>query len=78
MSAKGSKSLVSKREWKAEEENDSDWESFGEDATEAWEASDDWRAEMGVILNETSEAKPYPSYKHAAAAGGSLGSRSNP
>ncbi|KAG8842294.1 hypothetical protein FRC20_004522, partial [Serendipita sp. 405] len=49
-----------------EGEEDSDWESIGEDGTEAWEYNSEWRAEMGDILNETVGGNKQ-SYRDAAA-----------
>jgi len=62
-SVKSSKSGRSRR-FPHEEEEDSDWESIGEDGTEAWEYSSEWRAEMGDIMNETLSNKT--TYREAA------------
>jgi len=48
-----------------EHEEDSDWESIGEDGTEAWDYNSEWRAEMGGIMGETVAQKT--SYRDALA-----------
>ncbi|PVF99004.1 hypothetical protein CPB86DRAFT_784232 [Serendipita vermifera] len=64
---KSVKSSKSKRiKFPHEEDQDSDWESIGEDGTEAWEYNSEWRAEMGNIMNETLAMGGRPSYRDAA------------
>lgn len=48
-----------------EHDDDSDWESIGEDGTEAWEYNSEWRAEMSDIAGETLAQKT--SYRDALA-----------
>ncbi|CCA74106.1 hypothetical protein PIIN_08060 [Serendipita indica DSM 11827] len=71
-------STKSRRQFPHEEEADSDWESIGEDPTEAWDYNSEWRAEMGDILGETTNQKM--SYRDITAAvvsiDSSLGSES--
>ena len=59
-------STKSRRKFPHEEDADSDWESIGEDATEAWDYNSEWRAEMGDILGETTNQKT--SYRDITAA----------
>ncbi|KAG8811209.1 hypothetical protein FRC17_002580 [Serendipita sp. 399] len=76
-------SVKSRRSAKArfpheEGEDDSDWESIGEDGTEAWEYNSEWRAEMGDIMNETTGGNKQ-TYRDVAAVisiGSSFGSES--
>lgn len=63
---KSVKSGRSRRQFPHEEDQDSDWESVGQDGTEAWEYNSEWRAEMGDIMHETLPNKT--SYREAAKA----------
>lgn len=67
MAPKSVKSSRSRAKFPHEGEEDSDWESIGQDGTEAWDYNSEWRAEMGNIMGETLPNKT--SYREAAMAG---------
>lgn len=60
---------MSRKKWRVDEEDDSDWESVGEDATEvmAEPYNEEWIEEMGDLLSATSSLPRRPSYAAAVA-----------